>query len=85
MGKFLDVGGPTGLPEDDRIDLIVEYLKKLGVGRTVAVLVDDEPGKADRYIKKIKEKYSRAEVKSQGYGPTPGCYTVIIWVPPSVN
>ncbi len=41
------------LPEDDRIRAIGRYVMENR--KTAAVCVDDEPGKAERYAKKLRE------------------------------
>lgn len=40
------------LPEDQRIELIAHYVRDHG--KTVSVMVDDEPGKPERYTEKLK-------------------------------
>lgn len=50
--KYRDVGGPNGLPDDDRITLIGN---RAMLGQRVAVLLEGEaeaPGKIDRYVAK---------------------------------
>lgn len=64
--EYIDVGGPDGLSEGDRITLIGN---KAMMGLSVGVLVDGEdfdPGKADRYIAKVLEKYPMLEVTFRG-------------------
>ena len=72
MGKYMDV---ADLDEDRRIDIIGEHaMKKL----EVAFCVDDEPGKADRYIKKLLTKFPELKLKNRFKGPTDGVETVIV-------
>jgi len=72
MGKYADV---ADLEEDKRIDIIGEHaMQKL----KVAFCVDDEPGKADRYIKKLLTKFPELTLKERFLGPTPGVETVIV-------
>ena len=61
--EFKDIGGPDGLPEDERIKLIGE--KAVRDKLVVGFFVDDdsiEPGKADRYIRKLLERYPELRV-----------------------
>ena len=63
MTKFADVGGPDGLPEDKRIDLIghrvVDHHEQVGF-----IVEDDE--KADRYVAKlVKEVSGRCSQKQR--------------------
>lgn len=55
----------ANLPEDDRIRLIAHYVCAHGL--TVAVFVDDEPGKPERYTEKLRA--AGAMVLSQEPGP----------------
>lgn len=48
MKAFADL---ADLPEDERIRLIVETVKR---GNTVAVAIDDEPEKIARYVRKLQ-------------------------------
>lgn len=52
---FRDVGGPGGLPEDERIKLIAEKLREMP-GKKVSVMVElADPKKGNRYIEKIRQ------------------------------
>ena len=62
--------------EDARIDAIGTTALKHNF--KVGFVVDNEPGKPDRYIKKLLEKYPMLEVLHREAGPTPGAYTVIV-------
>lgn len=62
----MDLGGPGGLPEDQRITVIGN---RAMLGEKVGVLVDGEqhePGKVDRYIKKVTDKFPGVEVTFRG-------------------
>ena len=64
------------LPEDVRIDLIGKTAiqqKKL-----VGFVTDSDPGKADRYISKLLERFPGLEVVSRGSGPVPGAVYVTV-------
>lgn len=72
MPKYMDV---HQLEEDKRIDLIGE---KAMAGGKIGFHVDDEPGKADRYIQKLLTKFPELKVEHRFKGPTPGVETVIV-------
>jgi hypothetical protein len=55
-------------PEDDRIDRIGEAVMQ---GRRVAFIVDDEPGKADRYAEKLTSRFPEVEVVAREPGFVP--------------
>lgn len=64
--KFVDLGGPHGLAEDQRITMIGN---KAMLGEKVGVLIDGdkhEPGKVDRYIAKVLERFPGVEVTFRG-------------------
>lgn len=61
------------LEEDQRIDIIG---KTATGGKVVAFVVDDWPGKADRYIRKLSQRYPEVEVLWRGKGPVPKSTTV---------
>lgn len=67
----------ASLSEDDRIEHIGRMVMQSGLER-VAVVVDDTPGTADRYVEKFSKRFPEIEVKFRGKGPTPGAYTVIV-------
>jgi hypothetical protein len=67
--------GIHALEEDKRIALIGEAASK---GQRVAFHVDDEPGKADRYIEKLLKRFPHLKVDNRFKGPTPGVETVIV-------
>jgi hypothetical protein len=76
MGKYIPA---ERLPEDKRITLIGNAVMELAVGRKAAFCVDDEPGKPERYIRKLLSRYPDLEVKEEFRGPTEGVYTVVVW------
>jgi hypothetical protein len=70
MGKFIDMGDNK---EDERIDAIG---KAAMLGNIVAFVTDDEPGKPERYIKKLKERFPSVQVIDQFKGPVAGTVSV---------
>ena len=62
------------LEEDARIDLIGRSVME--GKKTVGVLVEDEPGKADRYITKLQEKFPGIRLEARAYGPIKGVVTL---------
>lgn len=60
------------LPEDDRIRLIAHYV--IEHRKTVAVCVDDEQGKPERYTRKLRAL--GVAVVSQDKGPVPNVVTL---------
>ena len=63
--EYADLGD---LAEDMRIDMIGRAVVEQQ--RSVAFIVDDEPGKAERYIKKLQEKFpNKIRVIARGKGP----------------
>lgn len=68
------------LPEDDRIQAIAHYVRDHG--RTAAVCVDDEPGKPERYARKLAAHGCR--IVELVKGPVPGVVTLKVG-PTNVN
>jgi hypothetical protein len=64
------------LPEDDRIRLIGHYV--VDHGQTVGVMLDDQPEKIERYLKKLKEWFPGVVVLSQKPGPVADVVTIIV-------
>jgi hypothetical protein len=60
------------LPEDERIEAVAHYVRDHGL--TAAVMVDDEPGKPERYARKLREHGCR--IISQSKGPIVGVVTL---------
>jgi len=79
--KYADLGGPQGLPEDQRIDLIGHRV--VDHHEQVAFMVEDD-AKADRYVKKLLEKFPGVTVKQRGPGPA-GTIAVILVPAERVN
>ena len=77
--KFKDIADE---PEDERIRQIGEKTMRQRK-KTVAFITDDEPGKADRYIKKLTERFPGLRVVSRGPGPV--AKTVFVKVAPPSN
>lgn len=75
---FLDM---HRLPEDERIVIIGEYALA-NPSEKLAVCVDDEPDKPERYKRKIETKYPQLQVEIVGKGPTPGVVTIKVSHPP---
>ncbi len=68
--------------EDERIRQIGEQV--INEELIVGFLTDDEPGKADRYIQKLQDRFPGIRVIGRGDGPTPG----VVWVkvaPPPID
>lgn len=61
------------LEEDKRIDLIGHTVTVHG--KTVAVVTDSDPGKAERYIAKLTERWPGCKIIDRFDGPTPGTVT----------
>lgn len=56
------------LDEDKRVDAIGHAV--VAHQKTVAFIVDDDPGKADRYVRKLQEKFpGKIRVVGRGKGP----------------
>lgn len=71
------------LPEDDRIEVIGKAVT--ATSSTVLFCVDDEPGKPDRYIRKLLSRFPHLEVVDRFKGPTKGAYSVKVRVRPEGN
>lgn len=68
-------------PEDERIGQIGE--KAMREKLVVGFITDSEVGKAERYIKKLQERFPGIRVIYQGNGPVAD--TVLVKVGPPVN
>jgi len=62
------------LSEDERIQMIGHTV--VAHGKTVGVMVDDLPGKVERYLKKLRERFPTVVVLSQTKGPVDGVVTI---------
>jgi len=67
------------LPEDQRILQI--GCKAMTEKLTVGFIVDDEPGKAERYIEKLKRGFPGIQVMGRGKGPVKGTEWVKVGPP----
>jgi len=76
--QFKDV---ADYPEDERIRQIGE--KAMREKLTVGFVTDAESGKADRYIRKLKERFPGIRVIDRGTGPVDD--TVWVKVGPPEN
>lgn len=70
MAKYIDLGDEA---EDTRIDAIG---KAAMAGHTVAFVTDSDPGKADRYIRKLITKFPQLRVIDRFDGPVPNTVSV---------
>ncbi len=61
------------LKEDERIARIAAEVEKGGV---VAVVTDSDPGKADRYLRKLQLKVKNLEVVGRFDGPVANTVTI---------
>lgn len=71
------------LPEDERIKVIghtVMTHKKI-----IGVCVDDEPGKPERYIRKLKEWFPGIVIMDQLKGPVKEVITIMVGPPNPEN
>lgn len=68
------------LPEDQRITIIGQTAMKGGV---IAVCVDADPGKADRYVRKLLTRFPELEEVERFAGPVAGVVTVKVRKKPS--
>ena len=77
---YADLGD---LDEDSRIGIIGDTVMRLK--QTVGFVTDVEPGKADRYIQKLKERFPGIVIISRFAGPTAHAVTVKVGPPPLSN
>lgn len=71
MTQFADLADHD---EDKRINIIGSTV--MSTRKTAAVVVDDVPGKLERYVKKLKERFPGIVILDEIAGPTPGARTV---------
>lgn len=71
MPDYLDIADAD---EDSRIDLIGRSVVESG--KTVAFFTDADPGKADRYIKKLTDRFPGLKILGRFNGPIAGVVTV---------
>lgn len=67
--------------EDERIRQIGQLA--MGEKKVVGFITDKEKGKAERYIRKLKERFPGIRVIHQGDGPV--AETVLVKVAPPLN
>lgn len=78
LPKYADLGD---FDEDKRIDIIGEAVMKKGI--TVGFIVDDIPGKPERYIEKLKAKFPGIQILYKGKCPV--AKTISVKVGPPVT
>jgi hypothetical protein len=71
MAEYADLGD---YEEDKRIAIIGKLVTE--TGKTAAIITDDEPGKPERYIKKITERFPLVMVLDQFKGPVAKSVTI---------
>ncbi len=76
MKKYEDLGD---YDEDYRIDKIGRAA--MDKKARVVFVTDDDPGKADRYIRKLTENFPGIRIISRGSGPVPNCVYVTVGPP----
>lgn len=76
MSMFVDL---HKLSEDDRVRVIGETV--IGSGKTAAVPTDSDPGKAERYAQKLRERYLGIIVEGPFDGPVAGVRTIRVSPP----
>ena len=64
----------ASMPEDERLDLMGRFVTE--TGKTVSIITDDEPGKPERYIKKILKRFPHLRIVERFKGPIPGVVTL---------
>ena len=76
MTRYADLGD---MEEDKRIDLIghmaMDHRKEVGF------VTETEPGKMDRYIRKLKERFPGISVGERRPGPIPDTWFVRVGPP----
>ena len=77
MPEYRDI---ADMEEDNRIASIgLVALER--PGKEIAFITDNEPGKAERYIEKLAQRFPSLVVVKRFDGPTPGTVSVIITRP----
>lgn len=72
---FADI---ADLEEDRRIEIIGGMAM---AGKTVAFITDSDEGKADRYIKKLTERFPGIRILGRFDGPVPNTVSVKVGPP----
>jgi len=75
---YVDLGD---FGENERIETIGHQV--MVHQQTVGFIVEDDPGKADRYITKLEKKFPGIRIISRGRGPVG--HTVLVKVGPPLN
>lgn len=75
---YQDLGGPDGLPEDERIAKIVA---KCRTGAVVGVFLDDDPDIVARYRTKLA--MAGCKISAEAKGPVKGVVTLQVTGRPS--
>jgi hypothetical protein len=70
--KFEDL---ESLPEDERIERVGQYV--MSGWQRVAIAVDDEPAKIERYKRKLLTRFPDITILSEGKG-TPGSHIILV-------
>lgn len=63
------------LPEDDRITLIGQTCMD-NPGKLIGFVTDADPGKAERYIRKLTTQFPKLTIVQRSKGPVPNTVTV---------
>lgn len=89
MSRYRRQKGPKAfldlhrLEEDRRIEMIGHTVMEHR--QTAAVVTDADPGKRERYIAKLRERFPGIVVLKEFDGPTPGAVTVTLGPPDPEN
>ena len=78
--KYADLGD---FDEDKRVQTIGEAVMKHQLA--VAFITDDEPGKVERYIEKLKARFPGIQIVSIVKGPIPNTVSVKVSPPVARN
>jgi hypothetical protein len=76
MTQYIDMGD---FSEDTRIDQIAHQVRDHK--KFVAFMTDDEPGKVERYIQKLRDRVPGIQIIKQMKGPVRGVVTVQVGPP----
>lgn len=73
---YQDLGGPDGLPEDQRIRMIADQARRQPWGRHVAVFLDDDDATVARYRTKLEA--AGCIIGKATNGPVKGVVTLVV-------
>lgn len=76
--KYKDI---ADIPEDERIQKIGNFV--MSRQQVVGFITDSEPGKADRYIAKLQERFPGIVILGRYNGPVANTVTVKVGPPSS--